>query len=448
MSKCSYETSHCTFSPCPRTLDDYKGLVTFTAKADNCYVFSLPPRMFYTIKGESNEKSYPFTLDASKRNATLEVNVDYIDPSCVVDFFGKAIQGEISGTSTFKYTLENCTKIEGPDTSLDIGKEFTITLEADDGFQFEKSHPPKVFVGAGVKDGFSSTDYLHLSDDRKRATYHVSSSTRYKYEITAKAAAIPVSNSLNYINAYNLTKDELRQLSEKPFPQWDGSSGKQIDYRSFILRLMYLPCKPTTSTTETEIKAGYFDTGVNAKQIVNDTVHLDLGTLTVMEKYGNAIDYMGRVSIYLPYMGIYDIPVVDVMGRTIRLMYHINVVNGVCLTTLTDTDAKIVVFQRSENVSENISFSMNEMTLTLQKDSKPDATSYMENTPYLILHHKIPDATPNTVLSHKREMARIVNLIGKGFISGEILDGDLEDDTITNTEVAEIKSLFMEGVIV
>lgn len=439
-----YETTHCSFFPRPQNFDNYKGLVTFKATAETNYVFSLQPRMFYTIQGEDKEKSYPFTLDASKQTATLEVNVNYIDTSKNIAFFGKARQGELAGTSNFIYSLAGCTKIEGPDTSINLGEDFTIILEADENCKFDKTHTPKI-LGSG--NGLAKTSYFSLSDDEKRATVHLTAQ-KPKYEITAKAAAIPVSNSLNYINAYNLTKDELRQLSEKPFPQWDGSSGKQIDYRSFILRLMYLPCKPITSATETEIKAGYFDTGVNAKQIVNDTVHLDLGTLTVAEKYGNAIDYMGRVSIYLPYMGIYDIPVVDVMGRTIRLMYHINVVDGVCLTTLTDTDAKIVVFQRSENVSENISFSMNEMTLTLQKDSKPDATSYMENTPYLILHHKIPDATPNTVLSHKREMARIVNLIGKGFISGEILDGDLEDDTITNTEVAEIKSLFMEGVIV
>lgn len=442
-----YELSNCSVSPRVDNLDSFSSEVLFTITTNNGYIFNLPPRFFCTLKGETQEKSYPFIVDSTNTIATYSFDKSLIDESKYISIFGKGVKGQVANAVTIEYDLTDCTAIEKP-LSIKDGDELKIVLSANEGYHFELSKCPTFYY----QDSFYASIPFNISDDGKTATLDTGSKTVTErsslYKVVGTAVPIPISNTLDYINAYNLTKDELRQLAEKPFPKWDSNSGFQIDYRSFIIRLMYVPAIPVRSKEKTEIYSGFFNTDVTAFQILEDTITQELGTLTIGETYGNAIDYMGRATLYLPYMGIYDVPIVDIMNKTIRLVYHINVINGTALAELVDTENNITVFQVSDNVSENISFSMNEMTLTLQKDSKTDATSYMGNTPYLVLHNKIPAETPDSAINHKRVLVRIGTIIGKGFVSGEIYDGNIEDDTITNMELSEIKSLFSDGVIV
>ena len=70
--------------------------------------------------------------------------------------------------------------------------------------------------------------------------------------------------------------------------------------------------------------------------LTNQYVSLDCGLLKVSEFWSSFLDYPPHtdVSIYLPYIGVKQLSVQDVMNRTIRLRYHIDVLTGSCVAML------------------------------------------------------------------------------------------------------------------
>lgn len=65
-------------------------------------------------------------------------------------------------------------------------------------------------------------------------------------------------------------------------------------------------------------------------------VKVDMGTTTITERYGAYLDYdpYTEFSIYLPFIGIKPIKADDIMGKTLSLMYHIDILSGGCIAYL------------------------------------------------------------------------------------------------------------------
>ena len=62
-------------------------------------------------------------------------------------------------------------------------------------------------------------------------------------------------------------------------------------------------------------------------------VKVDMGTVTIKERWGAYLDYdpYTELAIYVPFVGIKNIKTDDVMGKTIRLMYDIDILSGACI---------------------------------------------------------------------------------------------------------------------
>lgn len=65
-------------------------------------------------------------------------------------------------------------------------------------------------------------------------------------------------------------------------------------------------------------------------------IKVDMGTVTIKERWGAYLDYdpYTELSIYVPFIGIKNIKADDVMGKTIRLMYNIDILSGACVAYL------------------------------------------------------------------------------------------------------------------
>lgn len=66
------------------------------------------------------------------------------------------------------------------------------------------------------------------------------------------------------------------------------------------------------------------------------SVKVDMGTTTIKERWGAYLDYdpYTELAIYVPFIGIKNIKADDVMGKTIRLMYNIDILSGACVAYL------------------------------------------------------------------------------------------------------------------
>ena len=161
-----------------------------------------------------------------------------------------------------------------------------------------------------------------------------------------------ISGSSNGLWAiYNPTISEVQQ-----FGAWLWSSNilDQIT-RMFnspidaVIGFHMIYCTPVTGSNKT-IKAGYLDSPVSAKEVTNQYVDIDCGTVTISEYYRNALDYDNtRISLFLPFIGIVPLDTNTVMGSQLSILYRVDVLTGTCLAQVKvikeNSEAVLYTFQ-------------------------------------------------------------------------------------------------------
>lgn len=102
-----------------------------------------------------------------------------------------------------------------------------------------------------------------------------------------------------------------------------------------IVSLALYPFSPTVGTAK-NIFLGMVDSGISAPTIKDIFQTIDMGSIYVPEYYNNFLDYSPytKVSIYLPFIGICQLNVDDIMGATISVEYRCELISGTCLATV------------------------------------------------------------------------------------------------------------------
>ena len=80
--------------------------------------------------------------------------------------------------------------------------------------------------------------------------------------------------------------------------------------------------------------------------------------MVVPEYYGNYLDYApySKAHVYLPFIGIVELDVDDIVGHGVNITYHIDSYNGSCIAQITvaKNDYQNTVYQFSGNCSVEI----------------------------------------------------------------------------------------------
>ena len=103
-----------------------------------------------------------------------------------------------------------------------------------------------------------------------------------------------------------------------------------------ILGLSAVPVELSGSPEQIYL-GGVALTGITMPKYTGRTsVKVDFGTVTVGERWGSYLDYAPYTdfSIYLPFIGIKPIKADDIMGKTVSLMYAIDILSGGCVAYL------------------------------------------------------------------------------------------------------------------
>lgn len=116
-------------------------------------------------------------------------------------------------------------------------------------------------------------------------------------------------------------------------------AGNVVKFSDVIIGLSIFPCA-IPATNDDVVKANVLGveigTGVRAHIADNQFVEIPCGSLEVKEYWGNCLDYnpYTRISIFLPFCGMYELDVDEVMGKTIGVSYRIDIMSGACLATI------------------------------------------------------------------------------------------------------------------
>lgn len=149
-------------------------------------------------------------------------------------------------------------------------------------------------------------------------------------------ASLPTISAVDtgFITLYNPSRIQLQALASY---MWSGlfdlDTFKKLfaDPMQAILGLSIVP-GPVPSGEAQHVKIGNIDSGVNMTKAAAQYIDIDCGTLNVEEFWGAYLDYepYTKAEIFLPFIGVHQIAVDDIMNKSIHIMYHIDLLSGGC----------------------------------------------------------------------------------------------------------------------
>lgn len=140
--------------------------------------------------------------------------------------------------------------------------------------------------------------------------------------------------STGFITLFNPSITQLNELSSF---MWSSGFDLETFKKLFanpmdcILGLSIVPVAVPNGETST-VSVGNISTGISMTKAASQYVTVDCGTLNVNEYWGAYLDYdpYTKAEIYLPYIGTHALAVDDIMGKSVHVVYHVDILSGAC----------------------------------------------------------------------------------------------------------------------
>lgn len=138
-----------------------------------------------------------------------------------------------------------------------------------------------------------------------------------------------------FITIFNPTINEVKSLATYMWtnPLFDLTTWKKIfaDPMDAILGLSLIPVSIPDGGSRA-IKVGNIATDVTMNVAATQFIEIQCGAINVNEYWGAYLDYSPytKVEIYLPYCGAHQLSIDDVMGKTVEVRYHVDILSGAC----------------------------------------------------------------------------------------------------------------------
>lgn len=137
-----------------------------------------------------------------------------------------------------------------------------------------------------------------------------------------------------FITLFNPSAGELKALANYMWGSlFDISTWKKIfaDPMDAILGLSIVPVAVDDAGPST-VTVGNISTGITMNKAASQYKEVDCGSLDIQEYWGAYLDYdpYTKAELYLPYCGTHPIAVDDIMGKTVHIKYHVDILSGSC----------------------------------------------------------------------------------------------------------------------
>lgn len=147
---------------------------------------------------------------------------------------------------------------------------------------------------------------------------------------------VPASGS-GLIHVYNPTPAEFVAFGNWLWVTYADTTIDKIWNNPFdgIIGAFELYCTPETSGTD-NIRSGFLVCPTTAALMRQRYIEIDCGTVIVPEFYGNYLDYSpySQAYVYLPFIGINEVSIDDIVGHAVNIRYRIDTYNGSCIAMI------------------------------------------------------------------------------------------------------------------
>lgn len=153
---------------------------------------------------------------------------------------------------------------------------------------------------------------------------------------TQYPSIVPSSGS-GLIHVYNPTPAEFVSFGNWLWVTYADATIDKIWNNPFdgIIGAHELYATPSNDGTD-NIRSGFLVCPTTAALVRQRYTEIDCGTVIVPEFYGNYLDYSpySQAYIYLPFIGIQEVSVDDIVGHAVNIRYRVDAYNGSCIAMI------------------------------------------------------------------------------------------------------------------
>lgn len=148
----------------------------------------------------------------------------------------------------------------------------------------------------------------------------------------------PFSSTAGLITVYNPTASELILFAHWLWVTYADATIDKIWNNPFdgIISLHELYATPSIGA-RINIRSGFLVSDTVANSVPDRYTEINCGSAVIPEYYGNYLDYSpySKAYIYLPFIGIQEVSVDDIVGHAVNITYRVDSYNGSCIALIT-----------------------------------------------------------------------------------------------------------------
>ena len=148
----------------------------------------------------------------------------------------------------------------------------------------------------------------------------------------------PFSSTAGLITVYNPTASELISFAHWLWVTYADATIDKIWNNPFdgIIGLHELYARPSIGA-RMNIRSGFLVSNTVANSVPDRYTEINCGSAVIPEYYGNYLDYSpySKAYIYLPFIGIQEVSVDDIVGHAVNITYRVDSYNGSCIALVT-----------------------------------------------------------------------------------------------------------------
>ena len=224
------------------------------------------------------------------------------------------------------------------------------------------------------------------------------------------------------ITLYNPSLNEVKALATYMWtnPAFDISAWKKIvaDPIDAILGLSIVPVDVPDGGVR-PIAVGNILTDVNMNVAAQQYIEVQCGALNVNEFWSSYLDYepYTKAEIYLPYCGVHQLSVDDIMNKTVEVRYHIDILTGSCCAYVKCGDS--VLYQFIGQCSSSIPIASGDFSEIVSSALNAAlAIGSLAATGGASAPFSVPEITANAVNILKEKIQKSGSLSGTGGMLG------------------------------
>ena len=241
----------------------------------------------------------------------------------------------------------------------------TVTLTADDGYIFDDDIIYYYYDDEGsyyAKQTKKANKQNTISFEIAVGSYHdYQQQVSYENDLPSIKAIATKPNTIptgtQSLHIYDMKDGEINTFMNSLVEQLGPDGVDVVDFTKYVNQIYRIPFNvPAELTTDiSNINVGKYTVDVKTKQVNQDKLIIDGGSITVNPHYNNANDYSPiECILYLPFTKEVSLNINDIINHTINIKYNIDLLSGT--TTIIVSNENNEIYTGQFNISTSLEY--------------------------------------------------------------------------------------------